>query len=158
MLKLLSSRAPVKIIVLWHCISFCTTVIFLGSARKISWRRKCRSWLNILNHAVILVRRTHTQDGVCVPHTWEGGEVTHRLEWTSRRECSDGVAQGCVCLGFENLQRQRLHSPPGHPVLVVSYPCGDFPSHAMHQWICLGNLLKDIGRPLLGALQASSQG
>lgn len=81
----------------------------------------------------------------------EGGELT------PHPECSDRAAQGCVCLGFESLQRQRLHSPPGHPVPVVSYPRGDFPSHAMHQQVWLGNLLQDIGRLLLGAPQASSQ-
>lgn len=73
--------------------------------------------------------------------TLEGGELTHQLELTPHPECLDRAAQDCVCLGFE---RQRLHSPPGHFVLVVSYPCGDFPSHAMHEQV-LGTLSKTLG-------------
>lgn len=43
--------------------------------------------------------------------TLEGGELTHHLELTPCPECSNRPAQGLVCLGFENLQRQRLHGP-----------------------------------------------
>lgn len=45
---------------------------------------------------------------------------------------SDQVAQGSVELGYEDLQRQRLHSLSGQPVLVVSYQHNNFLFHAAH--------------------------
>lgn len=143
---LMRKWALVKIIVLWWCILYCITMTFLDSDRKISWRGKCCSGLNILNHAVTLVRRNLGRWSVNSP-AWDNSPP-----WIQT-----GLCRALFAWVLKTPEDRGSTAPLGTlwSVILVGFfllvQCT-----AMHRPVCLGNLLEDIGRLLLGAPQASS--